>query len=378
MGVGIADKFLKKEGIADTENPGGGEDFTKIYLDRTSGKGCYEEAHLDPLEAVAAAEQKMQVIHKFIRNPKTIVSVGVGSGAELIALAKQFKPLHAQIYGLDLSKKAIDGVAAMIKNRGLEANFITGSATKAHFPKNSIDVMIESSLLHEIYSYMPDGKNSWIAAISAVPEQLADNGIFILRDFSLPEYSGNAEIRLISDFSVRFYNYFQKYYRLFEGWNAKPGKAMQESEAKYNSYPALDANNSVSMAFPKIAELILHFKNFYQDYKNKSVKFDDLKWKEINETYFIPNPFQPEFSPMAKDEYVQAVIKTAMDAMQGTGYELVCVQDKTSTREKMVELFKSHFRLNPTNNPAIGGCNLFLEATGKMELVFKKIKRDME
>jgi SAM-dependent methyltransferase len=316
----------------------------------------------------------MQLIHKFIRNPKSIVSVGVGSGAELIALAKQFNPLHTQIYGLDLSKNAIDNVAEMMKDQKLEVNFIVGSATNVHFQKNSIDVIIESSLLHEIYSYMPDGKKSWVEAISTVPWQMANNGIFILRDFSLPDYNGNVEIKFISDFSIKFYNYFQKYYRIFEGWNGKQNKVMSNLEVEYNSYPLLNASNSISIPFSKAAELILHFKNFYQDYKNNSVTFGDLKWKEINETYFIPNPLKSEFSPIAKNEYVQAVLKTTKNVMQGTGYELICIQDMISTKEKMVELFKYHFRLNSTSNTAIDEHDLFLEATGKMELVFKKVK----
>jgi hypothetical protein len=131
---------------------------------------------------------------------------------------------------------------------------------------------------------------------------------------------------------------------------------------------------SISIPFSKAAELILHFKNFYQDYKNNSVTFGDLKWKEINETYFIPNPLKSEFSPIAKNEYVQAVLKTTKNVMQSTGYELICIQDRISTKEKMVELFKYHFRLNSTSNTAIDEHDLFLEATGKMELVFKKVK----
>ena len=376
MGVDIANKFLKNKGSTNIGNTKIGETFPKEYLDKTSGKGCYEEAHLDPLEAVAVAEQKMQLIRKFIRTPKSIVSVGVGSGAELIALAKQFKPLHTQIYGLDLSKNAIDNVAEMMKTQGLEVNFIVGSATNVHFQKNSIDVIIESSLLHEIYSYMPSGKNSWIEAISAVPGQLADNGIFILRDFSLPEYKGNVEINFISDFSIKFYNYFQKYYRLFKGWDVKQNNVMSNLELEYNSYPLLSASNSISIAFPKAAELILHFKNFYHDYKNNSVTFDDFKWKEINETYFIPNPLKSGFSPIAKNEYIQAVLKTAKNAMQGIGYELICIQDKTSTNKKMAELFKYHFKLNPASKTVIHEQDLFLETTGKMELVFKKVKID--
>lgn len=56
--------------------------FTKKYLDKTSNSGCYEETNLGSPEQLTAAKKKLLPILEFHDDPKTIVSIGVGSGCD--------------------------------------------------------------------------------------------------------------------------------------------------------------------------------------------------------------------------------------------------------------------------------------------------------
>jgi hypothetical protein len=275
---------------------------------------------------------------------------------------------------MDLSQKAMDNVKRTLEERGLKANLILGSAIEKHFPNDSIDVFVESSLLHEIYSYVSEGKKAWKKAIEVVAEQMAEGGIFLLRDFSSPKYDKYVELTLTADISKRFYEYFKKSYRRFEGWNKSDIDNIRNiEEPEYNRYPE-SVENKVILNSSKSAEFLLHFKNFYQDYTNNTVTFNDPKWKEINETYYIPNPYKQDFVPMSITEYADAVLKTANDNLLDTPYKLICVQKETSQRIKTAEFLKNYFYLKAID-ASTSEQELFQETTAKMELVFKKIRK---
>ena len=343
-------------------------------MDATADRGCYEETNIGSPESIMSAEEKINQLQKFIKKPRDIVSIGVGSGAELIALINLYKSTDIHIYGMDLSQKAINNVKLTLEERGLNASLILGSAIEKHFPNDSIDVFVESSLLHEIYSYVSEGKKAWKKAIEVISEQLAEGGIFLLRDFSSPESDKCVELTLTTDISIEFYRYFKKSYKRFEGWNKSDVDNIRDiEEIRYNEYPE-SVGNKIILNLSKAAEFLLHFKNFYQDYTNNTATLNDPKWKEINETYYIPNPYKQDFVPMPITEYVDAVLKTANDCLLDTPYKLICVQKETSQRIKTAEFLKNHFCLKAINTQT-SEQELFNETTAKMELVFKKIRK---
>ncbi len=145
-------------------------------------KDLFSWVYFQRLEKTRA---KLKQLAQFLPNPGVVVSVGIGSGEKAQAAAELFK--GAQIHGLDISRQAILSAQEKLTLSGMKDNWIEGSATKMPFRENSIDGFIMSAILHEIYSYIPDGKQAWSQAIKEVATKLAENGAFLLRDFAAPE-----------------------------------------------------------------------------------------------------------------------------------------------------------------------------------------------
>ncbi|MCL4363411.1 class I SAM-dependent methyltransferase [Candidatus Marsarchaeota archaeon] len=347
--------------------------FTREYLDKTSDSGCYAETNLGSPEQLASAKRKLRPVLNFHKNPKIVLSVGVGSGAELLALHELFESRGVTIKGLDLSSIVIEKAKVMLKKYDISPEFVVGSAIALPFDSCSIDILIESAILHEIYSYVPDGKWAWKKAIVDVANCLSENGIFLLRDFSSPTEK-EIELEFKSDFSRKFYEYFVRYYRVFDKWGGGSSKILDKRTEFSNDYPKMNEDKSIRLNLTKTAELMLHFRNFLDDYSHNIAEFMDSSWKEINETYLVPNPNRPDVTPMVKEEYVNEVIATANEALKGSNYELICLQDVLSKRLSTAKLLKEHFNIrdieagNETDNA-------FVQITEKMELIFKKIRR---
>ncbi len=347
--------------------------FTREYLDKTSGSGCYEETNLGSPEQLAFAKRKLKSVLDFHKNPKSVLSVGVGSGAELLALNELFGARDVTIIGLDLSSMVIEKAKAKLERYGISPEFIVGSAIDLPFENCSIDIVIESAILHEIYSYVPEGKRAWKKAIADVAICLSENGIFLLRDFSSP-MEKEIELEFKSSFARKVYEYFVKYYRVFDNWDGGSVKILDKRTKFSKDYPEIGGKGTICLGMTKTAEFLLHFRNFLEDYSHNITGFARSDWKEINETYLVPHPDKAGVIPMPKDEYVNEVIITANNALKDSGYELVCLQDTLSKRPDTAKMLKEHFNiLDVETGEEVD--KVFIQITEKMELVFKKIRK---
>ena len=348
-------------------------DFAKGYLETKAGGGCY----LDTSESFDLAEAKIAPLKKFLPHPKDVVSVGVGTGEELHAIAKIYKDELAVIHGLDLSSKSLLIAKERLLKYGLNPDMIEGSAINLPFANHNVDGIIESSILHEIYSYVPDGKSAWKKAISEVALKLSEGGIYLLRDFSGPANKGDVQLSLTSDIAKNFYKYFKKYFRNFTLCDPEYVKNIIDKRAQNNSdLPEYDPQSHVvTLPFGMAAEVVLHFRNFYDNYTKGITNLNDADWKEINESYLPPNPSLSGTHTMTKDEYMETVLVEANNALENTGYKIVCVQNESSVRPEMVKFLADHFVLN-IQDSGESSRDLLSEVTQKMELVFKKEKRN--
>ncbi len=349
--------------------------FTRKYLDATSGKGCYEETYLESPEERLATKEKLKPLKYFLSSPREVVSVGVGSGAEVLALIELFGSQETKITGLDLSVKTLETVRERLGRLQLTANLITGSAIDMPFPKDSIDTFVESSLLHEIYSYVSRGRAAWKRDITEVAEKLSENGIFLLRDFSAP-HETYIKLTFKTDFSKRFYEYFSKQYRTFEGWDEANLEGIEDRRGTDDEdYPKLSpTTSSILISMPKAAEFMLHFRYFYENYMAGTTNFDDVNWKEVNETYLVPNPNRDDTTPMPREEYVQMVLDVANGALKDTSYKFICIQNMVSQRLETAAFLREHFSIR-TSGKENDAEEQFLQITEKMELVFRKVKK---
>lgn len=329
-------------------------------------------------ESVASTRAKLAPLADFVDAPRHIVSVGVGAGEEVRAAIDIFSPMGARVHGLDLSHRAISQVRDQLREDGLDAGMVIGDAAKMPFPRESVDGIIESAIHHEIYSYSKDGKDAWRRGITEAARTLSENGALLLRDFAAPSFKGNVAMTLTSDIAKGFYKYFREQFRVFESWDQKEAiEIVDKREPNDLDYPPLDEEtNTVTLPFANAAEVMLHFRIF-KDKKGKGLlDFGDPTWKEINEIYLPPHPDKPGIQAMPQEEYVQTVLQEANDSLADTDYEMVCVQNETSSRPKTVQLFAEHFSLSTKDDRT--NEELLAEVPNKMELVFKKVKKKIK
>ncbi len=118
---------------------------------------------------------------------KNILDVGPGGGA-LMDLIESRDPL-LNVYGIDISANVIESLNKKKLKEKKSWNLVKGDALNLgdYFEKGSIDTIIYSSIIHELYSYIIfEGKkfniNTVIKALKVAYEILSVNGRIIIRD----------------------------------------------------------------------------------------------------------------------------------------------------------------------------------------------------
>jgi len=104
----------------------------------------------------------------------------------------------------------------------------------------------------------------------------------------------------------------------------------------------------------------MHFRNFKTDYNKGLVSFDDPMWKEINEIYLPPDPDKIGFIAMSRIDYANKILQVANASLTDSMYKLECVANDVSPRPLTANALNEDFNL---------------QITGKMELVFKKVRK---
>lgn len=351
--------------------------FARDYLETTANVGYYEGINHGTPESFVLAVSKLEPIKHFLPNPKNIISVGVGAGEEIQALAHLYEDVPVEIYGLDLSPRALLLAKDRLEKWGLTMNMIEGSAINLPLEDESVDGFVESAILHEIYSYVPDGKMAWETAITEISRTLSENGVYLLRDFAAPS-SPNALVELVlsTEMAQQFYDYFREHFRTFVSWDQESAaEIMDRRSPSDGDYPEFDSvTKSVVLPLGKVSELVLHFRNFYDNFSKNLVTIGDSSWKEINESYLPLNPKLEVNEVMPIDEYVAVVLEVANSFLADSDYQIVCVQSDSSNRPDTAKFLSNHFSIQ-ADDVNMSSIDLLNDMVRKMELVFMKVKR---
>ena len=118
---------------------------------------------------------------------KNVLDVGPGGGA-LMDLIEERNP-ELNVYGIDISSNVIDELTKKKTKEKKAWSLVKGDALNLidYFEKGSLDTIIYSSIIHELYSYIPyEGKkfnvNTIIKALTSAYEILPVGGRIIIRD----------------------------------------------------------------------------------------------------------------------------------------------------------------------------------------------------
>lgn len=147
-----------------------------------------EDAYLSQMNDTADYKA---VILDYVTGRK-VLDIGPGGGV-LLDLIEQRMP-EAVPVGIDISSNVIEALRQRKQREGRRWEVLQGDALnlKDYVEPGTVDTVIFSSILHELYSYVPlDGRkfnhDTVAAALASAFEVLADGGTIIIRDGIMSE-----------------------------------------------------------------------------------------------------------------------------------------------------------------------------------------------
>lgn len=131
----------------------------KTHLNRANSRYI----QLNNINEIIASKYNDFYLNDYIgKKPKRILNIGIGNGLELITLYKIYKE-EVKIIGIDVSTTSIDLAKNLIAENKIDPKqieLIICNASNLSFPDKYFDIVFMNSLLHEVFSYSPNGMES--------------------------------------------------------------------------------------------------------------------------------------------------------------------------------------------------------------------------
>ena len=110
--------------------------------------------------------------------------MGMGSGTGSKALASLYPALD--VIGVDLDPTMVELANERYKQQNL--GFVVGDIAKRVFPEESLQAVVDSSVLHHVTSFTDYSYEAARQALEVQRDQVALHGVVIVRDFLAPEH----------------------------------------------------------------------------------------------------------------------------------------------------------------------------------------------
>ncbi|MGN4724059.1 class I SAM-dependent methyltransferase [Bacillus cereus group sp. MYBK15-3] len=184
-------------------------------------KDAYDRFHNEEvyLEHMNSSADDKRVILDYLKG-ETIVDVGPGGGVMLDMIEEETE--GKKIYGIDISENVIDALKKKKQDESRSWNVIKGDALEfsGSFEKDSIDTIVYSSILHELFSYIPyEGKkfNHDVIkrGLQSAYNVLKPGGRIIIRDGIMTEDKGLKRVIRFKDASGM--KFLEQYAHEFKG-----------------------------------------------------------------------------------------------------------------------------------------------------------------
>ncbi len=128
-------------------------------------------------------QQKIALTTAHFPSHGKIADMGSGSGSGTFDLARLYRGL--KLIGVDINPVTVEYSNKHYQAENLE--YITGDIAENVFPGNSLDGILDSSVLHHVTSFNDFDVNQIIKTISNQVKQLKQDGVLIIRDFVVPD-----------------------------------------------------------------------------------------------------------------------------------------------------------------------------------------------
>ncbi len=333
------------------------------YLDK-AGPAYLAAINGINLENLQQYRDELQLLTRLLRNPQNIVSIGVGNGIEPHALRHL---TNANILGFDLSSPPLEVASKHSKAFNEPISYIQANGLELPLPHSSVDAVCLSSILHEVYSYLPHGLHSLLSAVNEAVRVIKPGGFLYIKDFAAHENPTRLlEMQFVSEFSEKFYDLWQIHYRKFESWKPEE-RNFVVSESNMLSYPPRGQSSSVLLQSGLISEFLMHLRNAYND-SGKSNFFlttdGAISWKEMNEQYHV----SARGEILNPHDYQWLIIRSVLRSFRNIK-KAALVESTIAYREINAKGLNNHVSIIGNSNE--NSLQLITELTGKMFLVFE-------
>lgn len=131
----------------------------------------------------ASMQQKIALTTAHFPVKGRIADMGSGSGSGTFDLARLYKNL--ELVGVDINPVTVEYSRKTYKTENLK--FEVGDIAENIFAKNSLDGILDSSVLHHVTSFNDFDANLITKTIKNQVAQLKTRGVLIIRDFVVPD-----------------------------------------------------------------------------------------------------------------------------------------------------------------------------------------------
>lgn len=327
-------------------------------------------------EGLLLATEKMQPLKDFLKTGEgVVVSVGVGQGEEIHALHELFKDTDTYVVGIDISHVALERAAQRIRKNNLRAALLDCHAAQTPFPECSVKGMVYSSVLHEIASYHSDSIEALNLTLGGGAKALEDGGVIFIRDFAAPSVPFDVEITLRDEMTAHFYDYFASHFRSFGSWGEIGSRIRDKGSERY--FPShIDGDLRLTMSLDRAGELLLHYRNFWNDMQRGYTYVGDRTWKDLDERYYIQDAQSTRPIAMSPEHYSDAVLESVNKTLAEKGSQLEVVMITTDQRPETSAFLAQHFDLRLPGAAWDATEELIDQVTRKMTLAFRKTIQD--
>ena len=147
---------------------------------RRGDRGAYRR-YLDGMDS--SMRQKVALVAAHLSAQGRVADMGMGSGTGSHALAALYPAL--EVIGVDLDPTMVDIAAERYQLENL--SFKVGDIATPVFDEGYLQAVIDSSVLHHVTSFTGYQHQEAAKALRVQSEQIAENGVLIVRDFMAPE-----------------------------------------------------------------------------------------------------------------------------------------------------------------------------------------------
>ncbi|HZH32574.1 MAG TPA: class I SAM-dependent methyltransferase [Pyrinomonadaceae bacterium] len=151
------------------------------YEKQHRGTQAAYEAYFAGMDASMQQKVALTTAHFPVRG--RIADMGSGSGRGTYDLAGLYGGL--ELIGVDINPVSVERAAGQFRRPNL--SYVAGDISEMVFPPESLDGILDSSVLHHVTSFNDFDVNRVFAALDNQVAQLKTGGVIVIRDFVIPD-----------------------------------------------------------------------------------------------------------------------------------------------------------------------------------------------